>query len=285
MLTLKTIMSCIRVGDWLSLSTRKMPIFIFRSFGGTRKFVRFAFGGRLTNTRFFPLAGFGTENIHKVHGCCTSGPFQGVSEPSQGCCPPSHSWSWPLNEHQEEGSLPLLNKLCFWGVHLDSVQMQARLAPAWISNLNTHLARFKLDPSCLRKHLSQALRPHGQAPPSMWVAPHEGRSFGDEDFGGPLHRTSHSPCKGGRAVALTGWARSSRARPGVQSLDRGAPLLAHKLPGTEIRLPGTDPLSPLTQGVSCDCQDGQHGGIIPYNSPRGFTVAGPKQACLLNKTI
>ncbi len=60
----------------------------------------------------------------------------------------------------------------------------------------------------------------------------------------------------------------------MQSLDRGAPLLAHKLPGAEIRLPGTDPLSPLTQGVSCDCQDGQHGGIIPYNSPRGFTVAG-----------
>ncbi len=33
----------------------------------------------------------------------------------------------------------------FLGVHLDSVQMQARLAPARISSLNTCLARFKLD--------------------------------------------------------------------------------------------------------------------------------------------
>ncbi len=31
--------------------------------------------------------------------------------------------------------------------------------------------------------------------------------------------------------------------------------------------------------MSCDCQDGQHGGSIPYKSPRGFTVAHPKQAC------
>ncbi len=33
----------------------------------------------------------------------------------------------------------------FLGVHLDSVQMQARLAPARISSLNTCLAHFKLD--------------------------------------------------------------------------------------------------------------------------------------------
>ncbi len=32
----------------------------------------------------------------------------------------------------------------FLGVHLDSVQMQAHLAPARISSLNTCLARFKL---------------------------------------------------------------------------------------------------------------------------------------------
>ncbi len=63
------------------------------------------------------------------------------------------------------------------------------------------------------------------------------------------------------------------------SLDRRVPLLAHKLPGAESHLPGTDSLSALTQGVSCDCQDGQHGGSIPYKSLRGFTVSHPKQAC------
>ncbi len=85
----------------------------------------------------------------------------------------------------------------FLGVHLDSVQMQARLAPAWISNLNTRLARFKLDhhvsvSTCHRLLGLMAKTP----PPSMWVAPHEAVPLGDEDFGGPLHRTSHSPCKG-----------------------------------------------------------------------------------------
>ncbi len=43
----------------------------------------------------------------------------------------------------------------------------------------------------------------------------------------------------------------------MQSLDRGVLLLAHKLPGAERRLSVTDSLSPLTRGVSCDCQDGQ----------------------------
>ncbi len=37
--------------------------------------------------------------------------------------------------------------------------------------------------------------------------------------------------------------------------------------------------------MSCDCQDGQHGCIIPYKSPRGFTVAHPKQACTLSPPL
>ncbi len=37
--------------------------------------------------------------------------------------------------------------------------------------------------------------------------------------------------------------------------------------------------------MSCDCQDGQHGCIIPYKSPRGFTVAYPKQACTLSPPL
>ncbi len=44
-------------------------------------------------------------------------------------------------------------------------------------------------------------------------------------------------------------------------------------------LPGTDSLSPPSQEVSCDSQDGQHGGGNPHKLPRGFTVTHPKQAC------
>ncbi len=71
----------------------------------------------------------------------------------------------------------------------------------------------------------------------------------------------------------------------MRSLDRRVPLLAHKLPGAESHLPGTDSLSPLTQGVSCYCQDRQHGGSIPYKSPRGLTVAHPKPAYMLSPPL
>ncbi len=62
-----------------------------------------------------------------------SGPLQGVSELSQGCRPPRRVFSSPSQQ------------ILFLGVNLDSVQMQARLAPAQISSLNTCLAHFKLD--------------------------------------------------------------------------------------------------------------------------------------------
>ncbi len=78
--------------------------------------------------------GLGAENIHEVHGCCAgpfevpghsraellgrlahSGPLQGVSESSQRYRPPSHSFSWPQNERQEECSLPLSANCVFGG--------------------------------------------------------------------------------------------------------------------------------------------------------------------------
>ncbi len=96
----------------LSLSTWRMPIFIFRSFGNTASSSGSPLGERLTSTRFFPLAGLGTKDIHKVHGCC-SGPIdnpghpytqwpgrlahlsslQGISELPQGCSSSPHSVS------------------------------------------------------------------------------------------------------------------------------------------------------------------------------------------------
>ncbi len=39
------------------------------------------------------------------------------------------------------------------------------------------------------------------------------------------------------------------------------------------------------RGVSCDCQDGQHGGSIPYKLPGEFMVAHPKQACTPSPTL
>ncbi len=75
-------------------------------------------------------------------------------------------------------------------------------------------------------------------------------------------------------TSLTGWGQT-----GVRSLDRRVPLLAYKLPGAESCLPGTDLFSPLSQGLSWDFQDGQHGGSVSCKTPVGFTVAHPTQAC------
>ncbi len=141
--------------------------------------------------------------------------------------------------------------------------------------------------------------------------PHEIIPLVDEIVEDPLHRTSHSPNQGvaqflshplnmakphfslewsqhgcdspsphgydGRIIDRLG--RTLRRQTSARCLDRRVPLLAHTLPGAQRRLPGTDSLSPPSQRVSCDCQDGQHGGGILHKSPRGFTVAHPEQAC------
>ncbi len=117
----------------------------------------------------------------------------------------------------------------------------------------------------------------------------------DETVEDPLHRTSHSPNHGVAQLRshplnmarphfspewsqnrcdspspLNGYdghindslGRGLRRQTGAQCLERRVPLLAHKLPGAQSRLPGTDSLS---QEMSYDSQDGQHGVGIPHN--------------------
>ncbi len=164
MLTLKAIMSQIWVGDWfvtVDLKDADVHIQVIRRH---RKFLRFAFGGKVYQNMFLP---FGLALAPRTFKKCMdaalapfevpghsftqlpgwlahSGPLQGVSESSHWCCPLPYSCSWPQNEQQRGVFSPLLNEVSLV-VHLDSVQMQARLAPARISSLNTRLARFKLD--------------------------------------------------------------------------------------------------------------------------------------------
>ncbi len=56
MLTLKTIMSQIWVGDWFVTVDLKDAYFHIRVIRWHRKFLHFAFGAKACNTRFFPLA-------------------------------------------------------------------------------------------------------------------------------------------------------------------------------------------------------------------------------------
>ncbi len=57
---------------------------------------------------------------------------------------PSHIHSLGLRMNAKKSVLLPSQRTLFLGVHLDSIQMQARLAPAQISNFTACLARFKL---------------------------------------------------------------------------------------------------------------------------------------------
>ncbi len=213
--------------------------------------------------------------------------------------------SWPQNKHQEESSLPLSTN-CVLGSSL-GFRSNAGLSGSFPDfQPQCMFDPLQARPSSLCEHLSQALRLHGCSLPcaALGVTPHEAVPLVDEAFRAPLHKTSHSP---NQSVAQLlshlfnmakphfspEWGQNGRDSPspnvydwripdslgrglqrqtGVQSLDRRVPLLAHKLPWAESCLPGTDSLSPLSHGVSCDCQDGQHGGSISYKPPGGFTV-------------
>ncbi len=197
--------------------------------------------------------GFGAKDIHKMHGCCPgplealghsctqlpgwldhSGPLQGISELSQGCCPPPRSCSWSQNKHQEECSLPLSTNCVF----VSSLGFLSRISslnacPAspvlplgllhmrpflwWINLLGLRSTRpaarlISVSHSCFRTL-------------SIW------RSLlfiqSEVRMGAIHHRQMVT-----MDASLTGW--------GAVFEDRRIPLLAHKLPGAESCLPGTD---------------------------------------------
>ncbi len=108
--------------------------------------------------------GFGAENVYEMHGCCT-GPFEA---PGHSCTELVYLDDWLILAHSRElvsrhrdivlGHIHSLGlrmnakksvllpsqRTVFLGVRLDSVQIQAHLAPARIPNLTACLARFKL---------------------------------------------------------------------------------------------------------------------------------------------
>ncbi len=151
MLTLKTIMSQIQGGDWFVTIDLKHAYFHIQVVRWHRTFLRF------TNIRSFPLA---PRTFNKCMNAALA-PLR-----LQGIRLLNYLDDWLILANSRElvvigisssityvllasewtprrvFSSPL-SKL-FLGVHLDSVQMQARLAPARISNFAACLARFKL---------------------------------------------------------------------------------------------------------------------------------------------
>ncbi len=191
--------------------------------------------------------------------------------------------------------------------------MQARLAPARISNFTACLARFKLG-----RHVSvglcrrllglmavaspvlplgllhmrpflwwmKELRLHPTVPATRLIRVSHGCSRPLLQWRAPAFLQSgvrmgaiHRRHMVTTDASMTGWGSGLRRQTGERGMDRRVPLLAHKLPGTQGCLPGFDVFSPRPRGASYHSQNGQHGGCVPHKPSGGFTVAHPGQAC------
>ncbi len=162
-LMMKTIMSQIQGGDWFVTIDLKDAYFHIQVVQRHRKFLRFAFGVKAYQYKVLP---FGLALAPRKFTKCMDAAlaplrFQGIRVLNyldyrlilahsrevvsrHRDIVLRHIHSLGLRMNAKKSVLLPSQRTVFLGVHLDSIQMQARLAPARISNFTACLARFKL---------------------------------------------------------------------------------------------------------------------------------------------
>ncbi len=163
MLTMRTIMSQVQEGDWFVTIDLKDAYFHIQVVHRHRRFLRFAFGGKAYQYKVLP---FGLALAPRTFTKCMDAALAPLR--LQGIRVLNYLDDWLILAHSRElvsrhrdivlGHIHSLGLrmnakksvllpsqwTVFLGVRLDSVQMQARLAPARIPVFTACLARFKL---------------------------------------------------------------------------------------------------------------------------------------------